>query len=175
VRRGLLVLALLVGLTGCMDDAARDTEDGDEHRAGLEADRTRAGDLVRALAPRFAADLAGTVRTASGSFRGCRGRSPEGVAAVEYVASARIDAGRAAPDDLLAPVPAYLRGLGDDPVTSPVPGGRRISIETEGSTVTVTTRSSAGPFLLLAVTGACRDIPADEQDEWLGLGVDDLT
>jgi hypothetical protein len=41
--------------------------------------------------------------------------------------------------------------------------------------VTVTTRPAAGEFVLLAVTGGCHAIPADEQDEWLDRDVDDLT
>lgn len=161
-------LLLLVGLTGCMPD---DTEPApDDHARLLEADRTTAGETVRALAPRLAADLAGTVRSASGGYRGCRGRSPEGVAAFEYVASARVDAGRAADDDLLATVPSYLEGE-----VTEVPGGRRVSTERDGVVVSVTTRPGAGRFVLLSVVGRCHDVPADEQDDWLGRGVDDLT
>ncbi|MFB9313506.1 hypothetical protein [Nocardioides plantarum] len=144
------------------------------HRTRLESDRAEAGELVRGLTPRLVAELVGAAQSPRGSFRGCRGRAPEGIAAVEYVATVRIDAGPAAPDDLLQPVPAYLSGS-DDVVESTVPGGRRLTAPWGDLTVTVTTRPAAGDFLLVTVTGGCHDIPADEQDEWLDRGVDDLT
>lgn len=169
MRWALAAVATAVGLTGCMSEDPEPA--AGDHAALLEADRTAAGETVRALAPRLAADLAGTVRSASGSYRGCRGRSPEGVAAFEYVASARVDAGRAADDDLLATVPSYLGEV----VDAEVPGGRRATAERDGLVVSVTTRPGAGRFVLLTVVGRCHEVPADEQDDWLGRGVDDLT
>ena len=184
MRRLVPLVALLVGLTGCMGDDGTTSGDGGDagdggggrrdHRSLLESDRRDAGELVRVLAPRLVAELVGTAQHPRGSFRGCRGRAPEGVAAVEYVATVRIDAGRGAPDDLLQPVPSYLGGP-KDAVRSEVPGGSRVTAPRGALTVTVTTRPAAGPFLLVAVTGGCHEIPAEEQGEWLDRGVDDLT
>lgn len=151
-----------------MDDSG-----GDDHAARLEADRTAAGRVARTLATRLAVELPGVPSQQRGSFRGCRGRTPEGVSAVEYVATARVDLSSPEPGATVLTLLATL-GYGD-PVTSEVPGGRRWSVVADDFTVTVTTRPGAGEFLLVAVTGACRDIPADEQDDWLGRGVDDLT
>jgi len=153
-----------------------DGDEGGDHAARLEADRTSAGRVARTLATRLSVELPGRASGQQGSFRGCRERFPEGVAAVEYVASARVDAPAAGGDDLMEPVPALLSSLGyGDPVASEVPGGRRWAVDADEFSVSVTTRPAAGPFVLVSVIGACRDIPADEQDVWLDRGVDDLT
>ena len=176
VRGALVALVLLTGLTACMDGDGGSSGEGEgDHAALLEADREAAGRAARTLATRLSADLPGRASQQRGSFRGCRGRSPEGVAAVEYAASARVDAPGATQDALLEPVPDLLASLGyGDPVASEVPGGRRWAVAAEDFSVSVTTRPEAGSFVLVAVTGACREIPAAEQGAWLDRGVDDL-
>lgn len=177
-----VAVLVLGGLTGCMDDeggtdpGTGGTDRTGDHAARLDADRTAAGDVVRTLAPGLAADLDGAVRTATGSFRGCRERTPEGIAAFEYVATARVDAGPAAPQDLLDPVPTSLQAAGTvDLATSDVPGGRRVATESEGLAISVTARPDAGRFVLVQVIGGCHEVPADEEDAWLDRETDDLT
>ncbi|GAA5154375.1 hypothetical protein GCM10023340_37840 [Nocardioides marinquilinus] len=157
------------GRTGGTGDRT-DGSDGAATSGAAEADRTRAGDVVRDLLAGLQAD-GGRPTSATGSFRGCRERFPEGVAAVEYVASARVDG----VDDLAAVAPR-LAGLGlGEPSATDVPGGRRLAVSDGGLTVTATHRPAAGAFVLLGVVGGCHDVAADDQDSWLARAPDDLT
>jgi hypothetical protein len=168
-RAAALAVVVSLGLTGCMDDAGTDDARPDGG-AAAEADRTRAGEVVRDLLGALRDD-GGRASSATGSFRGCRERFPEGVAAVEYVASARVDG-----IDDLAPVEPRLADLGlGEPSAADVPGGRRLAVTGDGLTVTATHRPAAGSFVLLSVVGGCHDVPADDQDSWLTRAPDDLT
>ena len=161
-----LLLAGLLGtllLAGC----GHDQEVGGMDDAGAVLRQQRLDVRARAveLLDRAEQGLPGTTTVTSARYEGCESDFPDQYRTFNYLAQARVDTDGVADADRLARV---LRDAGFEPRDpEPGPGGRQTVTGTRDGVDASLSVVADNPWVLIAVSGPCVEVPRDQRDAWL--------
>lgn len=165
-----LLAVLLVVMLGCGDDGNQDDVDTADPAARLEGQREDVREAARSLLVAAERTLPGVTASSGGSYRGCESAFNEEFRDFRYVAQARIDVDAASgiPAPRVEPLRRVLAEAGFAAGDLEELTNGFVTVAGARDAVRASfTRTGAGAFVGLTVTGPCIGVPEADRDGWL--------